>query len=67
MTYDIIACHSQSDLRDKVQRAMERGAICNGGPFYDPKSEHWCQAVTLYDDGDLKSPDSVKLREPKRK
>lgn len=66
MTYDIISCPSQYDLRARVENALRKGAICNGGPFWDHRAEHWCQAVTLYDDGDLKSPDAVKLREPKR-
>lgn len=61
MTYDIISCQSQSDLRTRVENALRKGAICNGGPFYDPRAEHWCQAVTIYDDGDL-----TRLKEPDR-
>lgn len=64
MTYDIISCPTQSLMRQRVNEAIERGAVCQGSPFFDSQNGTWCQAVVKKPEPDQ---DAVKLREPARK
>lgn len=64
MTYKIIRSHvSLLDLESRVNAATDYGPT--GGPFRDPDSREWCQAVVLKR---IPAPvGGVRLQEPAKK
>lgn len=62
MTYDIISMPSRFEMCRAVERALNKGATCQGSPWLDRATGMWSQAVILPEESD-----TVKLREPAKK